>query len=145
MFGEDNIQANELNMMFFVMLVVWLVYPTLVMLLRPKIFNLKNRNYSDYKINWFYWYSMAIGICTTVGGIISLGVITGDNYNFEGIFICILLGILSETIILFPDKLENVFNVNLKSYEDNNFMKKFVIFYIISFVTILNLIMHFIL
>lgn len=139
---QDN---NFNNMMFLVMLFVWLFYPFLVMLLRPKIFNLKNIKYSSYRPNWFYWYSMAIGICTTVVGLVSLGLITGDNYNFGGIIICILLGIISETVVLFPDKLEKMFNVNLKSYEDNNFMTKFVIIYIISFVIILRLIKHFIL
>jgi len=127
---QDN---NFGNMMFLVFLFVWMVYLFIVMSLRPNIFKLnKNWEYSAYMPNFFWLYSFTTGFYTTLGSLIISGLTSGYTTDL-GVVISILLGVISETIILLPDKLEEIFKVNLKHDEGINLMTKLVKYYITSF------------
>lgn len=120
-------------MMFLVFLFVWMVYLFIVMSLRPNIFKLnKNWEYSAYMPNFFWLYSFTTGFCTTLGSLIISGLSSGYTTDL-GVVISILLGVILETIILLPDKLEEIFKVNLKHDEGINLMTKLVKYYITSF------------
>lgn len=136
-----ELQGNNLGiMLFLVFLLVWMVYPFIVMSLRPNIFKLnKNWEYSAYTPNFFWLYSFTTGFCTTLGSLIISGLTSGYIADL-GVVISILLGVISETIILLPDKLEKIFKVNLKHGEGINLMTKFVKYYTTSFLAIMVLI-----
>lgn len=91
----------EGHIVVFAMIFVWGVYPLIVMRLRPKVFHIK------YQSNLFYLYSFFIGCYVTTSTVILFGITRGIN---DAVFIIsILLGLIFETIILYPDKLEQRF------------------------------------
>jgi len=125
------------NLIFFCMLFVWLFYPMILLTLRSKI----NPLNSKYNPNQFIYYALVIGFCVTTGTIIISSIIIGINLIL--VIVSILLGLISETIILFPDKLEERFNVNLQSFSH---MRKYIIILLFSYVTtlqVIKIIMHY--
>jgi hypothetical protein len=134
-------EADYLRIMVFVMLFLWIVYPLLVTKLRPKIFNVTNERNVHYA-NLFVFYCFIIGFSTTIGTFVILSLFNGDTVTFEGMIKGSIVGLISETIILFPDTLEKIFKINLKSSKS---MMKFILIYLISFILLMELIEHFLL
>jgi len=99
---QDN---NFGNMMFLVFLFVWMVYPFIVISLRPNIFKLnKNWEYSAYMPTFLalFFYNRFLHDI----GKFNYFRLDKWLYHRLGVVISILLGVISETIILLPDKLE---------------------------------------
>lgn len=134
-------EVDFMRIMIIVMIFLWLFYPLFVIKLRPTIFNELNERNVPYA-NTFIVYCFIIGFSTTIATIIILSLFNGNRVSFEGMIKGILVGLISETIILFPDKLEKIFKINLKSTES---MMKFIFIYLISFIIILELINQFLL
>lgn len=134
-------EVDFMRIMIFVMFFLWLIYPYIIIKLRPKIFDNVSEGNVRYT-NLFIYYCFIIGFSTTIGTFIILSLFNGDRVSFEGMIKGVLVGLISETIILFPDKLEKIFKINLKSTES---MMKFIFIYLISFVIILELINQFLL
>lgn len=126
-------------MIFFGLVFMWIGYPTLVMFIRSQFYNLNPKYVSGQFIYYSFvigiYYSFVIGFCVTTSGIIFSSIIYG--LNVVAVSISILLGFISETVILFPDKLEQRFRIELKSF---SVMRKYIIALILSYVAILIII-----
>ena len=129
-------EADYMRILIFVMIFLWIGYPYIVIRLRPKIFNEINERNVPYA-NLFIFYCFIIGFSTTIATFVLLSLFSNAVITLGEMIMGILVGLISETIILFPDKLEKTLKINLKNSAS---MGKFIFIYLISFVAIMTLI-----
>lgn len=132
-------ETDYMRILIFVMLFLWVVYPLIVTTkLRPKIFNETNERNVPYA-NLFIFYCFIIGFSTTIATFVLLSLFSGAVITLEEMIMGMLVGFISETIILFPDKLEKILKINLKNSKS---MMKFISIYLVSFIIIMEMIGH---
>ncbi|MGV8143879.1 MAG: hypothetical protein ACP5OJ_04605 [Methanothermobacter sp.] len=131
-------EADYGRIMIFIMIFLWIGYPYLIMSLRPKIFNINDETNAAYS-NSFLIYSFILGFSTTIATLLILAFFSGMVVTLNGMTTGLVVGLISETIMLFPDKLEKIFKINLKNSET---LGKFIYRYLMAFIVILILVRY---
>lgn len=134
-------EANYMGLMVFGLLFLWSGYPFIIMKLRPKVFKGMSTGIMSCT-NLFLLYCFIIGFTTSIGTFIILSLFNSNTVSLDGMIRGFLVGLIAETIILFPDKLQKIFKINLRS---TKYARKFILIYLLLFITIMSLIDHFLL
>lgn len=138
-------EITYMRLMIFALICLWFLYPATMVQLRPKAF--KNAikvsngtsNGNSPLNNIIFMYSFIIGLSTSIGTMITLSFFSGNLITAKAMNIGFLVGLIFETIILFSDKLEKRFNIDLRTNEN---IKKYFFIYLISFVVIMKLLSY---
>ncbi len=138
-------EITYMRLMIFALICLWFLYPATMVQLRPKAF--KNAikvsngtsNGNSPLNNIIFMYSFIIGLSTSIGTMITLSFFSGNVITADAMNIGFLVGFIFETIILFSDKLEKIFNIDLRTNEN---IKKYFFLYLISFVVIMKLLSY---
>lgn len=114
------------------------------MLVRLNTFSeigIKNSKGKGYDPTFFWLYSLVIGFITTTGSMILHSIFFPFSENsIEAIYI-IILTIIIETIILLPDKLEPLFETDLKTSLTREPIAQFIKRTVYIFIAILMIIL----
>ncbi len=84
-------------------------------------------------------YSFIIGLSTSIGTMITLSFFSGNVITADAMNIGFLVGLIFETITLFPDKLEKIFKIDLRTNEK---FKKYFFVGLILFIIIMKVLSY---
>ncbi len=135
-------EINYMRLMIFALICLWFLYPAIIVQLRPKAFkdaikvSKETSNGNSPLNNIIFMYSFIIGLSTSIGTMITLSFFSGNTLTADIYNKGFLVGFIFETIILFSDKLEKIFNIDLRTNEN---IKKSFFIYLISFIVIMKL------
>ena len=131
-------EINYMRIMIFAFIFLWVLYPAVIIQLRPKVFKETSNGNVPYG-NIIFLYSFIIGFTTTIGTMITLSFFSGNTLTADIYNKGFLVGLIFETITLFPDKLEKIFKIDFRTNEN---IGKFVLIYLISFIIIMKLVSY---
>jgi len=135
-------EINYMRLMIVALICLWFLYPAIIVQLRPKAFkdaikvSKETSNGNSPLNNIIFMYSFIIGLSTSIGTMITLSFFSGNTLTADIYNKGFLVGFIFETIILFSDKLEKIFNIDLRTNEN---IKKSFFIYLISFIVIMKL------
>ena len=135
-------EINYMRLMIGALICLWFLYPAIIVQLRPKAFkdaikvSKETSNGNSPLNNIIFMYSFIIGLSTSIGTMITLSFFSGNTLTADIYNKGFLVGFIFETIILFSDKLEKIFNIDLRTNEN---IKKSFFIYLISFIVIMKL------
>ena len=138
-------EINYMRLMIFAFICLWFLYPAIMIQLRPKVFkNTMNISKKTSKGNSplgniIFIYSFMIGLGTSIGTMIFLSFFSGNVITADAMNIGFLVGLIFETITLFPDKLEKIFKIDLRTNEK---FKKYFFVGLILFIIIMKLLSY---
>lgn len=138
-------EINYMRIMIFAFICLWFLYPAIVIQLRSKVFknainiSKKTSKGNSPLGNIIFIYSFAIGLATSIGTMIFLSFFSGNVITADAMNKGFLVGLIFETIFLFPDKLEKIIKIDLRTNEE---FKKYFFIGLISFAVIMKLLSY---